>query len=479
MKSIRGTGGIGNGLETLDLLRQEYETLLQDLSCFKAQRDELEKQLQQQSQEYSSLQSHMKAIEATHNQQRLLWEEEKAKLKRAVEQHIYQQVQQMQQQQTQQSRQTLTTSGSNFLTPPSPSSVSSLIQPQPAQTPSTTVKTSAPSSSSPDWTVSYNQPNGSSGGPLRVDLLHTFSHTEVVCCAALSDDARFVAAGSGRSLYIYDVESGKQVQTITITGDDKLIGCTRSVSFSPSATHIAAVLEDYIVRVWDLSNVGNGASNTPVCMLQPHNTYPVAWLPSGKILAACNRNELKLWEIETQKVSMSLLASETANQCTSIAIAQSGNLIAASFADSSPTIWDLRTGNVLDTLDGHADSVYCVAFSHDGTKLASASIDKNVKLWAVRIPNSSTPSQCIATLSGHKDFVLTCTFIHESRYIVTGGKDRTIQVWDTQQPVPTQVLTIHGHSNVVLSVSTGKEGGVFVSGSGDSKARVWKLIAGS
>src|SRR5437764_6842758 len=38
----------------------------------------------------------------------------------------------------------------------------------------------------------------------------------------------------------------------------------------------------------------------------------------------------------------------------------------------------------LQTLEGHSGSVYSVAFSHDSTRLASASYDGTVKIWDTR-----------------------------------------------------------------------------------------------
>jgi len=49
--------------------------------------------------------------------------------------------------------------------------------------------------------------------------------------------------------------------------------------------------------------------------------------------------------------------------------------------DNTMQVWDASTGSHLFTCTGHADSVNGVAWSPDGTRLASASIDKTAQVW--------------------------------------------------------------------------------------------------
>jgi hypothetical protein len=49
--------------------------------------------------------------------------------------------------------------------------------------------------------------------------------------------------------------------------------------------------------------------------------------------------------------------------------------------DMTIKLWDPTTGELRKTLKGHSDWITAVAFSHDGTQVASVSVDKTIKLW--------------------------------------------------------------------------------------------------
>ena len=73
-------------------------------------------------------------------------------------------------------------------------------------------------------------------------------------------------------------------------------------------------------------------------------------------------------------------------------------------------IWDARTGELLERLRGHRDSVYSVAFTPDARGLVSGSLDKTLKYWDVsRLANgpggrpNSPGGPKRDTLNGKKD----------------------------------------------------------------------------
>jgi len=72
----------------------------------------------------------------------------------------------------------------------------------------------------------------------------------------------------------------------------------------------------------------------------------------------------------------------------------------------------------------HQDMVTCVAYSQDGTRLATGSKDQTVKLW-----NSATGRE-LTTLAGHKGGVTSVAFSPDGNRLVSGSEDSTVKLWD-------------------------------------------------
>jgi len=99
----------------------------------------------------------------------------------------------------------------------------------------------------------------------------------------------------------------------------------------------------------------------------------------------------------------------------------------------------------LQTLEGHSSAVLSVAFSHDSTRLASASDDSTVKIW------DASSGACLQTLEGHSSFVNSVAFSHDSTRLASASYDNTVKIWDASSGACLQ--TLEGHSSDVSSAT--------------------------
>jgi WD40 repeat protein len=64
-----------------------------------------------------------------------------------------------------------------------------------------------------------------------------------------------------------------------------------------------------------------------------------------------------------------------------VAFSPDSRTVAAGGPDGKVRLWDVATGKLKETLEGHGSEVYSVAFSPDGKTLASVSQDQTIRLW--------------------------------------------------------------------------------------------------
>ena len=164
---------------------------------------------------------------------------------------------------------------------------------------------------------------------------------------------------------------------------------------------------------------------------------------------------------------------------TSVCISPDGNLVAAGSLDTIVRIWDVHTGQLIERLKGHRDSVYSVAFTPDGRGLVSGSLDKTLKYWDVQpllnrsrngsiSKNGAGPSgsvstkeggavektsTCLMNFTGHKDYVLSVAVSHDGQWVVSGSKDRGVQFWDAKTAVVQCMLQGHKNSGTLISTT--------------------------
>jgi hypothetical protein len=132
---------------------------------------------------------------------------------------------------------------------------------------------------------------------------------------------------------------------------------------------------------------------------------------------------------------------------------------------------DTQTGDEVSLL-GHTRHVYFVAFSPDGKRVVSASLDETIRIW-----NSETGDMALGPLAGHTGLVYSAMFSPDGRHIVSASRDKTIRIWNSE--TGEMVLgPLEGHTNAVYSAVFSPDGRLILSASADRTIRIWESRSG-
>jgi len=264
---------------------------------------------------------------------------------------------------------------------------------------------------------------GSDGKVLKWDLSDSIKKSEIIIRNAfvnkaidVSSDEKWLAIGTlGAGIGILDLQDksaetryfpnlGKKIESLTFTRDNNaLIACSGNNLLEFNINSGAGII--------------TGTTDSTI--------LSISVSPDSKIVAAGTKNgKVVIWN-RANGFKYEVLNDDPANQVTSVAFDNTGNVLAAGDISGYLRTWDIKEKKLLNNVRGHYARITNIKYSPDNKLIATSSYDNSISLWDASNLNAQP-----VKLKEHESWVFALAFNSSSDKIVTGSsKEDRLIVW--------------------------------------------------
>ena len=195
------------------------------------------------------------------------------------------------------------------------------------------------------------------------------AHTKGILALAFSTDGkRLVSTSRDGTARLWDVESGESIGELPVPA---LL----------DATQYKGDVEE-IQRIQESLSKGDTRQRPPEIMT-------LIFSPRGNVIAGGMHKEIRLWDGESYETRLAILLPHGCQRPFALAFSPCERYLASGAwwqgTDKvSIRLWEVASGENIATFWGHPTDVQSLAFSPDGTLLASGSYDGTILLWDMK-----------------------------------------------------------------------------------------------
>jgi WD40 repeat protein len=283
----------------------------------------------------------------------------------------------------------------------------------------------------------------------------------------------------------HDVDTAEVLLAKSMSLDDRQETRERFLEARSRAPKLAKVIENDGYHVMALSRNGKwfALANDGKQMLLGRTDQPNVFVPlqgltglpasvrfgnNGTMLAVAETDSVKVFDTATGKQKFAVAAKLNSPQC--VAFTRDGSMLATGGKDLVVKVWSGVDGKLLHQYHGHREQVSCLAFSPDGKTLASAGWEHDVLIWDVATEKN------LFRLKGHQDFVESLAFSPDGKTLASGSIDNTVILWDVKSG--RNLRSCEGEKAGIISLTFTPDGLSLFSGSEAGKVRLWDVATG-
>jgi len=305
-------------------------------------------------------------------------------------------------------------------------------------------------------------------------LYTLIGHSGAVWCAVFSPDGKTLATGSGdHTVRLWDAETGAFLRQVATYGDTVMCAAFspdgRTLAFAGGSGNTWVPSADATVRITDLASGSSRALTGHV-----HCVSAVAFHPDGNRVATASWDgTARLGDARSDRELPLLFKTSGLGALLTVAFSPDGRWCAAAGGAMGPQkaeagvhLIDVATRQIVQVFEGHARMVRGVAFSPDGTRVASTSLDGTLRVWPITAPPSFT------SLEGHDEAVWTMAVSPDDRWVATGSLDHTVRLWDLADGRLRSIIPV---GFPVVSLAFNREGNRLLTASRHATAALWEL----
>jgi WD40 repeat protein/energy-coupling factor transporter ATP-binding protein EcfA2 len=245
-------------------------------------------------------------------------------------------------------------------------------------------------------------------GPIRI-------HDGRVWGLAFSEDGtRLASGGEDGDVQVIDAETGEQLASPPRSRD-----AISSVLFVDG--RLLAGRGDGMVGIWEGATLAGE--------LGPHGAgvTAMALSPGGVLAVADRQGGVALWDVDRRAAADKPIAADD-NTIWGLAWSADGSILATASDDEVVQLWDMESRTLTETLTPQPGGAAGAAFLSDGATIATTGRQGSVRLWDV---SEAVPLG--GALMGHEASVWRVVALPRAR-LATSSEDGTVRIWDVLDP---------------------------------------------